>query len=241
MGDHLRVDVLILGAGPTGLMAATWMAVTGVRTLLVERRPQGTQDGRADGLETGHWRSWTASDLPTAFGLKRITRSSGRVEEHLLNLVQSAKNVDIRRATIPTTLEIDYSTIEDHATYPIRVTLDNVPPTDFVDPMNSMSGDSAIARLDTVVKAKYVLGCDGAHSWLRKPLGIRLEGQISDYQWGVVDFVPITNFRSDIRKRCIVKFKYGTLTVLPREKRLVRAYTELSPMASARYAFQQTP
>ncbi|GFF25724.1 phenol 2-monooxygenase [Aspergillus udagawae] len=56
---------------------------------------------------------------------------------------RSARNVDIRRATIPTTLEIDYSTIEDHATYPIRVTLDNVPPTDFVDPMNSMSGIDA--------------------------------------------------------------------------------------------------
>jgi phenol 2-monooxygenase len=139
----------------------------------------------------------------------------GRVEEHLLKLVQSAKHIDIRRATISTTSEIDYLTIEDHATYPIRVTLDNVPPTDFVNPMNSMSGsdassprsegsgtsvassagDSAIAGLDTVVEAKYFLGCDGAYSWLRKQLGIRLEGQSSDYQWGVVDFVPITNFR----------------------------------------------
>ncbi|GIC89438.1 uncharacterized protein Aud_005853 [Aspergillus udagawae] len=144
-----------------------------------------------------------------------FTLRQGRVEEHLLNLAQSAKHIDIRRATIPTTLELDYSTIEDHATYPIRVTLDNAPPTDFVEPMNSMSGsdassprsegsetsvassvgDSAIAGLDAVVEAKYVLGCDGVHSWLRKQLGIRLEGQSSDYQWGVVDFVPITNFR----------------------------------------------
>lgn len=29
--------------------------------------------------------------------------------------------------------------------------------------------------------------------------------------------------------------------VLPREKRLVRVYTELSPMASAQYAVQQNP
>ncbi|KAF7166861.1 hypothetical protein CNMCM5623_000415 [Aspergillus felis] len=295
MGDHLRVDVLILGAGPAGLMAAAWMAVTGVRTLLVERRPHGTQDGRADGLESRTleildsfglandiWAEanhtvdlalWCDSvegvlrreeiSANTQPGWSRFYESTlrqGRVEEHLLNFVQSAKHIDIRRATIPTSLEIDYSTIEDHTTYPIRVTLDKVPPTDFVKSMNSMSGgeassprsegsetsatssvaDSAIAGLDAVVEAKYVLGCDGAHSWLRKNLGIRLEGQSSDYQWGVVDFIPITNF-PDIRKRCIVKSKYGTLMVVPREKRLVRVYSELSPMASAQYAIQQTP
>jgi phenol 2-monooxygenase len=148
------------------------------------------------------------------------TLRQGRVEEHLLDFVQSAKHVDIRRATFPTSLEIDYSAIEDHTTHPIRMTLGRVPPTAFVKPRTSRSGsgassprgegsetsvasstaDSGISGLDTVVEAKYVLGCDGAHSWLRKQLDIRLEGQSSDYQWGVVDFIPITNFR------CLTRF-----------------------------------
>lgn len=33
-------------------MAATWMARTGVRTLLLEKSPSRTQSGHADGLES---------------------------------------------------------------------------------------------------------------------------------------------------------------------------------------------
>lgn len=47
----------------------------------------------------------------------------------------------------------------------------------------SDTGDSAISGVDTVVEAKYFLGCDGTHSWLRKQLGIRLERQSSGYHW----------------------------------------------------------
>jgi 2-polyprenyl-6-methoxyphenol hydroxylase-like FAD-dependent oxidoreductase len=35
------------------------------------------------------------------------------------------------------------------------------------------------------IKAKYVIGCDGAHSWTRKQLGFELEGEPTDYIWGV--------------------------------------------------------
>jgi hypothetical protein len=46
----LMVTCLHLMSGR--LMAAAWMAQTGVQTLLVEQRPYGTQNGRADGLES---------------------------------------------------------------------------------------------------------------------------------------------------------------------------------------------
>ncbi|KAL2818233.1 FAD binding domain-containing protein [Aspergillus cavernicola] len=292
MGDNLRVDVVIIGAGPAGLMAAMWMAVTGVRTLLVESRPQGTHTGRADGLESRTleildsfgladkvWAEanhtvdialWSDSvdgflrreqvSANTEPGWSRFYESTlgqGRVEELMMKFVQSGNHVDIRRATTPTTLEIDHSTVKDHKAYPIRVTLEKSVPTTFVEPgilgprsdtstpssessMASSLADSAISGMDTVVEAKYLLGCDGAHSWVRKQLGVRLEGESSDHHWGVLDFIPITNF-PDIRKRFVVKSKYGALMMVPREKRLVRVYVELSPMASAQYTIQQIP
>jgi phenol 2-monooxygenase len=46
-----------------------------------------------------------------------------------------------------------------------------------------------------MVEAKYILGCDGAHSWLRKQLGLRLEGESYDDSWGVLDIIPLTDFR----------------------------------------------
>ena len=34
-----------------------------------------------------------------------------------------------------------------------------------------------------IVRAKYMIGCDGAHSWTRNQLGYKLEGEQTDYIW----------------------------------------------------------
>lgn len=46
-----------------------------------------------------------------------------------------------------------------------------------------------------VVRAKYVIGCDGARSWTRRALGFELQGEATDFIWGVMDIIPITDFR----------------------------------------------
>jgi phenol 2-monooxygenase len=87
------------------------------------------------------------------------------------------------------------------------------------------------------VRAKYMVGCDGAHSWTRRQLGFQLEGEPTDFIWGVLDIVPITDF-PDIRNRCAVhSASSGSLMVIPREEKLVRLYiqlTEIKPDASGR-------
>jgi len=55
-------------------------------------------------------------------------------------------------------------------------------------------GRSAGADVETI-KAKYLIGCDGAHSWTRTQLGLSLEGESTDHVWGVMDIVPLTDFR----------------------------------------------
>ena len=49
MSNH--IDVLVIGAGPAGLMAATWMARLGVRTRIVDKRGTKVLNGQADGLQ----------------------------------------------------------------------------------------------------------------------------------------------------------------------------------------------
>ncbi|KAF7181555.1 hypothetical protein CNMCM7691_000774 [Aspergillus felis] len=106
--------------------------------------------------------------------------------------------------------------------------------------LSFQSDDSGIAGIDTLVGAKYLSGCDGAHSWVRKQLGFRLEGEGSECHWGVVDILPVTNF-PDIRKRTIVKSKFGTLMTIPRERRLVRVHVELSRETLASYKKEENP
>lgn len=46
------------------------------------------------------------------------------------------------------------------------------------------------------VKARYVVGCDGAHSWVRRQLQIPLEGDHTNKHFGVMDIIPLTDFRA---------------------------------------------
>ncbi|ROV89392.1 hypothetical protein VSDG_08644 [Cytospora chrysosperma] len=46
-----NVDVLIIGAGPAGLMAASWMAHCGIKTRIVDKRNSKIFTGQADGLQ----------------------------------------------------------------------------------------------------------------------------------------------------------------------------------------------
>ncbi|KAL8883087.1 MAG: hypothetical protein Q9198_000010 [Flavoplaca austrocitrina] len=76
------------------------------------------------------------------------------------------------------------------------------------------------------IRAKCVVGCDGAHSWTRKHFGIPFRGQRTHDVWGVMDVIPLTNF-PDTRKNCMIESDHGNLLLIPRENKLARLYVEL--------------
>ena len=77
-------------------------------------------------------------------------------------------------------------------------------------------------------------GCDGAHSAVRKSLGVKMVGDSTDSVWGVMDVYPRTDF-PDIRKKAVIKTSLASLLIVPREGgTLVRFYVELPPGTTAR-------
>ena len=70
-----------------------------------------------------------------------------------------------------------------------------------IDSTADMSAGSTTNRVSKprstheIIKAKYLLGCDGAHSWTRKQLNIPFEGNQTQNVWGVIDIIPLTDFR----------------------------------------------
>ncbi|KAI8460135.1 FAD binding domain-containing protein [Phakopsora pachyrhizi] len=77
------------------------------------------------------------------------------------------------------------------------------------------------------VRCRFIIGADGARSWTRNELGFKLEGESSNFFWGVVDGVPVTNF-PDIRiKSTIHSAENGSMMVIPRENNLVRLYVQI--------------
>jgi phenol 2-monooxygenase len=67
------------------------------------------------------------------------------------------------------------------------------------------------------VRTKHLVGADGAHSLVRRSMGLKLEGETTDFIWGVMDFVAETDF-PDIRRRCAIHSDKGSVMVIPRER-----------------------
>jgi phenol 2-monooxygenase len=77
------------------------------------------------------------------------------------------------------------------------------------------------------IRARYVVGCDGARSATRSAIGRELVGDATDESWGVMDVLAVTDF-PDIRIKSAVQSVHGNILIIPREGGyLVRFYIEL--------------
>ncbi|KAK3398868.1 phenol hydroxylase [Sordaria brevicollis] len=285
-----NVDVLIIGAGPAGLMAATWMAHCGIKARIIDKRNTKIFCGQADGLQCRSleifdslgfadrvWKEanhmieicmWNPDEngvirrsdrIPdTIVGLSRfqqIVLNQGRIETIFMDNIKkySKDSIKVERGVLPESLVIDESKVDDDEAYPVTVTLrtlteeESAPPqvisaskvpdglfrsnlhedydeeARMIAASRARSGESG----SEVVHAKYVIGCDGARSWTRRALGLELIGDATDFVWGVMDIIPITDF-PDIRMRCAIhSADHGSLMIIPREKKMVRLYIQL--------------
>ena len=81
------------------------------------------------------------------------------------------------------------------------------------------------------VKARYVVGCDGARSTVRQSLGRALHGDWANQAWGVMDMLLVTDFPDIHLKSAIQSANDGSVLIIPREGGyLVRIYVELDKL-----------
>lgn len=193
--------------------------------------------------------------IPGISRFQQVVLHQGRIERFFLDSIESHSDIRVERGVLPTSLKIDEAQVEDADAYPITVNLRHLTEEEATPQQMSTSANGTVvedglfrsnlaaddtadliaasslnakANTEEVVKAKYVIGADGAHSWTRKQLGFELVGEQTDYIWGVIDIVPITDF-PDIRARCAIhSASSGSIMVIPRENKLVRLYTQMT-------------
>ncbi|KAI0361721.1 hypothetical protein OH77DRAFT_1469669 [Trametes cingulata] len=250
--EESKVDVLIIGAGPAGLMCANALAHAKIPVRIIDKRcvPGDILAGQADGI---HARTL---EILQSYGLARrlidesaeihraafyVPGPSGGIERlrrlpaitapttarypFTVTLHQGAieaifhddmKRADlgIDRPTVPVSIELSEDEVElrDPQAYPVKVVVNHL----------DRSSDGT-----EVIHAKYVLGADGAHSWVRKVMDIQMEGDMSDFIWGVIDIDPDTDY-PDVRNLSVIHSQHGSALLIPREGNLLRLYVQLS-------------
>lgn len=117
--------------------------------------------------------------------------SQGRLERFVLDSIREHSDIEVERGVLAESLEYD-ETLESNKEYPITVTLRHSGSgNDITIPGDLDDGEwedltrqrKMTSEKKEIIKAKYIIGCDGAHSWTRKQLDIPFEGASTEHIW----------------------------------------------------------
>ncbi|GEK87044.1 FAD-dependent monooxygenase [Microbacterium aerolatum] len=257
-----EMDVLIVGSGPAGMLLAAQMSqVPSITTRIIERRDGRLELGQADGIQPrsvetfqafGFAERITAEAYNIAYmnfwgpdpespeNIIRTTRTEDyglKISEFPHLIVNQARVLDYfaeAAAHGPGRIVPDYGveflglTTNPESEYPVEVRV------------RFTAGERA--GEERTIRAKYVVGCDGARSGVREAIGRQHVGAFSAHAWGVMDIMVNTDF-PDWRTKCAINAKAGNILHIPREGGyLSRVYVDLGEVAADdNHRVRQTP
>ncbi|MBS0122507.1 FAD-binding monooxygenase [Thetidibacter halocola] len=242
-----KVDVLIVGAGPAGLtLAAQLSQFPEISTRIVERKDGPMEKGQADGV------SCRSMEMFQAFGFAhRVMREAYWVNEDTFwkpdghgGIMRNGRVRDVEDglSEMPHVI-LNQARVHDMYLEVMRNSPSRLVP-DYGREMNALHIDEAAGDHPVTVtfdgphgtetvRARHVVGCDGARSAVRKAIGRSLSGEAANHAWGVMDVLCVTDF-PDIRFKSLIRSAdQGTILVIPREGGyLVRLYIEMDKLAA---------
>ncbi|MET1035303.1 MAG: FAD-dependent monooxygenase [Arthrobacter sp.] len=210
----LRTDVLVVGAGPTGLMAANWLDRLGVDALAIDAKSGPTRESRALGVQARTMEIYRqlgvvdavrervvlATELRPGVGRRALgSVPLGRLGYALtpfpgLHILEQSANEEILAGRLA---ERGRPVLWDHA----FASLSRTGPGDAAEEgpgvrVSVRGPDGPVAIL-----ARYVVAADGASSPVRESLGIGFRGRTNAHVFYVLDANGVTGSGSGINLR----------------------------------------
>jgi 3-(3-hydroxy-phenyl)propionate hydroxylase len=197
---HDKYDVIVVGAGPTGLAAALFMTTFGLRVAVIERASATVVEPRAVTLDDESLRSLASigvlealePSLLRGYGTRwysgrgtKLAEVSASAQRYGYPCRSGFSQPDL------VALLAERVAADPRATLAFDTTVVAVEAED-----NDVAVRVATVDGSATLRAKYVVACDGATSPIRTALGIALDGSSAALPWLIVDTI---NSRDDAR------------------------------------------
>ncbi|KAL7622055.1 hypothetical protein AAE478_007556 [Parahypoxylon ruwenzoriense] len=245
-----KVDVLIVGAGPSGLGVAASLARQGVSFRIIDKSDGPLTAGRADGVQPRFLETismWgLAPEIHEEGPLIERTAIYKDGEKLLFNRSHQSDS-RYRGLHIITQGQVERIYIRDLARHKTIVERSSVlsdykidSNTDELYPVHATIHNERTGKNQTL-QAKYIVGSDGAASKIRKGLGIPFDGVSTDIYWGIMDCLYISDYPHAWVFGSVISSEHGGCVIIPREDGYIRLYTQLDlsmagPLAASRQA-----
>ena len=197
---HFDADVIITGAGPTGLALANLLGLSGISVILLESRAELIDYPRGVGIDDESLRTVQAMGL-----IDEVVPFT--IPHHIMRLVDGQG--DVIMTNNPKGEPLGWprkfgflQPLVDRAVYEGLERFDNVEVRfghKLVDLEQNDEGVTATAELvsgeegemssreTTTLRARYFVGCEGGRSFTRKWIGAEFEGKSPSTRWVVID------------------------------------------------------
>ncbi|MDQ2905309.1 MAG: bifunctional 3-(3-hydroxy-phenyl)propionate/3-hydroxycinnamic acid hydroxylase [Chloroflexota bacterium] len=211
---QVHYPVVIVGAGPTGLVLANLLGGEGIRTLLIERYPSTGREPRAVSLDDESLRTLQTLGLASEV-LQHVVPGYGsqyyspggrcfvKVEPSDTPYGYPRRNA-FRQPILERQLREGLERFS-HIETRFGSTLETLAQ----DASGVVIGITGPEDLHTRIACDYLIGCDGASSTVRNLLGISLAGSTFHERWLIIDLEnsdtssPHTKVFCDPRRPCI--------------------------------------
>lgn len=242
------MDVLIVGTGPAAVTVAAQLAhFPSISVRAIEKRDGRLTQGQADGIQARSVETFQAFGFANAIvdeAYRNVEMCFWKPDEkHPENIVRVSRVPDdAHGASEFPHIYVNQSRVLDYFLGCAEQSPSRITPDYGVEFLGLEIDDTqeypVAARIQYVagprqgevrtVRAKYLVGGDGARSNVRTALGHKLEGDASLHAWGVIDVLCNTDF-PDFQVKCSIQsHNAGNILLIPREGGyLSRLYVDL--------------
>jgi 2-polyprenyl-6-methoxyphenol hydroxylase-like FAD-dependent oxidoreductase len=237
----IPADVMVVGAGPVGLLAASELARRGVRVRVLDRLSAPTQESRAIGV---HGRSMDMfdrigiADELIATGIKTIAFQMYSGHRPLFRVPLSG--VDAAFPFMLTTAQTETERILGEHLRSVGLAVERgvelvaLSQAGAAVQLELRQADGSIEQ----ATASWVVGADGASSAVRELVGTKLEGAFSRWRWVVADVDA--DHHLDLDRAHMFLSAEGPVVAMPMRDGRIRFLAQLHTAATPSAQLQPT-